>query len=705
MPHFWQFPTGSMGLGVITAIYQARFMRYLQARGIADTASRKVWAFVGDGEMDEPESIAGLTLAARENLDNLIFVVNCNLQRLDGPVRGNGSIIQELEGLFAGAGWNVIKVLWGSEWDPLFASDKDNCLERMLRERVDGEMQSLGAKDAAFNREHFFNLDPATKEIAGHLSDQQINQLRRGGHDPVKIHAAFDRASRTAAAPSVVLALTKKGFGLGPAAESRMAAHQHKKLSASELLWLRDRLSIPLTDERAQEAAFYRPSADSLELDYLQARRSNLGGFLPSRSTTCQTVSVPRAREFADFAFVQDSREMSSTVAFARMLTKLLKTTAFGERIVPIVADEARTFGLQSLFRQVGIYSHCGQKYVPEDQSDFLHYFESARGQILEEGISEAGALASWIAAATSYAHHGSPMLPFYIFYSIFGFQRVGDLIWAAADSRSRGFLLGATAGRTTLAGEGLQHQDGSSHLIASTIPNCRAYDPCFAYEVAVIMEDGMSAMFERQEDAFYYLTLMNEGYVHPIMPAGAEEGILRGMYQIRKTAMEAPGRVQLLGSGTILLEALAAAELLEQEWGIAADVWSVTSYSQLRWEALEIDRQKRLDPSHDGRAPWVEGCLTSSSVPVIASTDYVRAVPDLIRPWVRNGYVTLGTDGFGRSDTRKALRKFFEIDRQHIALAAIKALADEGTVDSSLTETCLVRYQLSGSSPAPWLA
>jgi pyruvate dehydrogenase E1 component len=704
MPRFWQFPTGSMGLGVITAIYQAHFMRYLQARGIADTASRKVWAFMGDGEMDEPESIAGLTLAAREDLDNLIFVVNCNLQRLDGPVRGNGSIIQELEALFAGAGWNVIKVLWGSEWDPLFASDKNNCLERMLRERVDGEMQSLGAKDAVFNREHFFNLDPATREIASHLSDHQINQLRRGGHDPVKIHAAFDRASRTVGAPSVVLALTKKGFGLGPAAESRMAAHQHKKLSTSELLWLRDQLSIPLTDEQAKDAAFYSPTSNSPEVDYLRARRVSLGGFLPSRNTASQSISVPRAREFADFAFIQDSREMSSTMAFARMLTKLLKTSV-GERIVPIVADEARTFGLQSLFRQVGIYSHCGQKYVPEDHSDFLHYFESARGQILEEGISEAGALSSWIAAATSYAHHGSPMLPFYIFYSIFGFQRVGDLIWAAADSRSRGFLLGATAGRTTLAGEGLQHQDGTSHLIASTIPNCRAYDPCFAYELAVILEKGMSAMLERQEDVFYYLTLMNEGYLHRVMPAGAEKGILRGMYQIRTTALEAPGRVQLLGSGTILIEAMAAAELLEQEWGIAADVWSVTSYSQLRWEALGIDRQKRLDPRHDGPPPWVEGCLRASSVPVIAATDYVRAVPDLIRPWVRSRYVTLGTDGFGRSDTRKALRKFFEIDSRNIALAAIKALADEGTVDPSMTEKCLARYGLLGSSRAPWLA
>jgi pyruvate dehydrogenase E1 component len=582
--------------------------------------------------------------------------------------------------------------------------DESNSLERMLRARVDGEMQSLGAGDAVFNREHFFNHDPAVREIARHLSDEQINKLRRGGHDPIKIYAAFDRASKAVGTPTVILALTKKGFGLGHAAESRMAAHQHKKLSASELLWLRDRWSIPLTDEQAKGAAFYRPTEHSAELDYLCARRSSLGGYLPSRNPSIEKVRVPRARQFADFAFVQDSRDMSSTVAFVRMLTKLLKATPFGERIVPIVADEARTFGLQSLFRQVGIYSHCGQKYVPEDHSDFLHYLESAKGQILEEGISEVGALSSWIAAATSYAHHGTPMLPFYIFYSIFGFQRVGDLIWAAADSRCRGFLLGATAGRTTLAGEGLQHQDGTSHLIASTIPNCRAFDPCFAYELAAILEEGMAAMLERQEDAFYYVTVMNETHSHLAMPIGAEEGIVRGMYRIRNTALEARARVQLLGSGTILREALAAAELLEQEWGIAADVWSVTSYSQLRWEALAIDRQKRLDSNYAGPSSWLENCLLMSTAPLIAATDYVRAVPDLIRPWIKNRYITLGTDGFGRSDTRQALRRFFEIDRESIMLAAVRALADEPTGDPSLTERCLARYGLSRSSPAPWL-
>lgn len=704
MPNFWQFPTGSMGLGVITAVYQARFMRYLQARGISHTASRKVWAFVGDGEMDEPESVAGLTLAAREGLDNLIFVVNCNLQRLDGPVRGNGSIIQELEALFLGAGWNVLKVLWGSEWDPLFALDENNCLERLLRQMVDGEMQSLGARGALFNREHFFHHDPAVKEIAGHLSDEQINRLRRGGHDPVKIHAAFDLAIKTAGAPTVILALTKKGYGLGQAAESRMAAHQHKKLSGSELLWLRDQLSIPLTDEEAAQAMFYRPAESSPELCYLRARRSDLGGYLPSRNTRAARMVVPRAHEFADFVFVQDAREMSSTVAFVRMLTKLLKTKPLGERIVPIVADEARTFGLQSLFRQVGIYSHCGQKYVPEDHSDLLHYLESADGQILEEGISEAGALSSWIAAATSYAHHGAPMLPFYIFYSMFGFQRVGDLIWAAADSRSRGFLLGATAGRSTLAGEGLQHQDGSSPLIASTIPNCRAYDPCFAYELAAILEAGMVAMLEKQEDVFYYLTLMNENYSHPPMPAGAEEGILRGMYRVRASALQTKARVRLLGSGTILLEALAAAELLEHEWAISADVWSVTSYSQLRWDALAVDRQKRLATNYAGPAPWVMDCLRTESSPVIGTTDYVRAVPDLIRPWIRSRYVTLGTDGFGRSDTRKALRQFFEIDRSSIVLAAIEALVEEGSAERSIMEKCGVLYGQCASSRPPWL-
>jgi pyruvate dehydrogenase E1 component len=703
MPRFWQFPTGSMGLGVISAIYQARFMRYLQARGIANTASRKVWAFVGDGEMDEPESLAGLTLAARENLNNLIFVVNCNLQRLDGPVRGNGSIIQELEALFAGAGWNVIKLLWASEWDRLFALDKSNCLERMLQERVDGEMQSLGAGNASFNRERFFNRDPELKQIADSLSDEQINLLLRGGHDPVKIHAAFDRASRTTDAPTVILALTKKGFGLGPASESRMVAHQHKKLSPSELIWLRDHLSIPLTDAQATAATFYRPAEHSPEIEYLRTHRLSLGGFLPLRNTICEKLTVPSAQEFADFALVKHPREMSSTVAFARMLTKLLKLKPLGDRIVPIVADEARTFGLQPLFRQVGIYSHCGQKYLPEDHADFLHYLESASGQILEEGISEAGALSSFIAAATSYAHHGTPMLPFYIFYSIFGFQRVGDLIWAAADSRARGFLVGGTAGRTTLAGEGLQHQDGTSHLIASTIPNCHAYDPCFAYELAVILEEGMSTVLERQEDVFYYLTVMNESYPHPAMPEGAREGILRGMYRVRTSELEARARVRLLGSGTILLEAIAAAALLEQDWGIAADVWSVTSYSQLRWEALASDRQRRLDGTNSA-SPWIETCLADSSVPVIAATDYVRSVPDLIRPWIRDRYITLGTDGFGRSDTRKALRSFFEIDRKNIVLAAIKALVDEREVDPFLRAECLARYGLSASSTDPWL-
>ena len=704
MPNFWQFPTGSMGLGVITAIYQAHFMRYMQARGVSNTASRKVWAFVGDGEMDEPESIAGLSIAARENLDNLVLVVNCNLQRLDGPVRGNGSIIQELESLFLGAGWSVVKVLWGSGWDALFALDQDHSLERLLRERFDGEMQSLGAGDASFNRENFFNRDPAVRAIANRFSDEQIDGLLRGGHDPVKVYAAFDRAWKASGSPTVILALTKKGFGLGRAAESRMGAHQHKKLSAAELLWLRDHLSIPLSDEQAEQAMFYRPAEGSPELDYLHACRSALRGYLPSRRPRAESIAVPGAAEFGDFALAGESRDMSSTAAFVRMLAKLLKTKSFGERIVPIVADEARTFGLQSLFRQVGIYSHCGQKYVPEDHSVFLHYLESTKGQILEEGISEAGALSSWIAAATSYAHHGTPMLPFYIFYSIFGFQRVGDLIWAAADSRSRGFLLGATAGRTTLAGEGLQHQDGTSHLIASTVPNCRAYDPCYAYELAAILEGGMAAMLERQEDALYYITLMNENYPHPPKPPGVDEGILRGMYQARASSLRAGARVRLLGSGTILLEALAAAQLLEQEWGIAADVWSVTSYSQLRWDGLAVDRERRLATNYVGPAAWVEDSLLMDSSPVIAATDYVRAVPDLIRPWIHSRYVTLGTDGFGRSDTRRALRRFFEIDRESIVLAAIHALLDEGEVEPSTMKNCLFHYGRSASSPAPWL-
>jgi pyruvate dehydrogenase E1 component len=706
MPAFWQFPTGSMGLGVITAIYQARFMRYMEHRGLLETSDRTVWAFAGDGEMDEPESTGGLALAGREKLDNLIFVINCNLQRLDGPVRGNGSIVRELERIFVGAGWNVIKLIWGSEWDDLFARDTKNLILRRLDQTVDGELQSYGANDGRFNRERFFNQNAELAEFASSLSDAQINSLSRGGHDPVKIHAAFAAAVRHRGQPTVILAHTKKGFGLGRTAESRMSAHQQKKLDEEALRSFRDRFALPLSDEDAGRAEFYRPEPDSAEMRYLLARRDSLGGFIPSRPTVAEPLEAPGRAAFAEFALQQEDREMSTTIAFVRMLTSLLKSSAIGKRIVPIIADEARTFGMQSLFRQAGIYSHCGQLYEPEDKGDFLYYKESRDGQILEEGISEAGALSSWIAAGTSYSHHGVPMLPVYLFYSIFGFQRVGDLIWAAADSRTRGFLVGATAGRTTLSGEGLQHQDGTSHLIASTVPNCRAYDPCFAYEVAVIVEHGLKVTLEKQEDVFYYLTTMNENYIHPAMPPGSEEGIIRGMYRVRSRGVNyasAPARVQLLGSGTILREALGAAELLENDWGIAAEVWSVTSFTELRRTGLEIRRRNMGRAGKPPELTWVEQCLRTTGGPVIAATDYVRAVADLIREWVPGRYITLGTDGFGRSDTRPTLRAFFEVDSRSIAFAAVTALADAGTLERSAVSRFMDRYGYVPATVAPW--
>lgn len=727
MPNFWQFPTGSMGLGPLTAVFQARFMRYLENRGLLHGSQhRKVWAFVGDGEMDEPESLAGLTLAARENLENLIFVVNCNLQRLDGPVRGNGSIVQELERHFTAVGWNVVKLLWGSDWDDLFARDQKHFILRRLQETVDGELQSYGAHDAAFNRERFFNKYDELKALVSHLSDAQVDSLSRGGHDPIKIHAAFDSAIRHTGQPTVILAQTKKGYGLGRARESRMSAHQQKKLDSEALRWFRDRFELPISDEDADHARFYRPAENSPEMRYLHECRRKLGGFIPARATKSLAITPPKKEVFAPFALETEKREASTTIAFVRMLTNLLKDEKMGPRLVPIVADEARTFGMESLFRKIGIYSSCGQLYEPVDKSDFLYYKESRDGQILEEGINEAGALSSWIAAGTSYSNHGVPMLPLYIFYSVFGFQRVGDLIWAAADSRARGFLLGATAGRTTLSGEGLQHQDGTSHLIASTIPSCRAYDPCFAYELAVIVEHGLNAMVQRQQDVFYYITLMNENYFHPSMPAGVEEGIIQGMYLVRPSSLAEPlsarsarhklpkasklkakskpsPRVQLLGSGTILREAISAADLLERNWGIAADVWSVTSFTELRRSGLEAERWNRLNVAEKPKLSWVEQCLRSHAGPVVAATDYVRAVPDLIRGWVPHRYITLGTDGFGRSDTRAALRSFFEVDHMSIAFAAIKALADEGTIDRSVLSEFMSRYEYKPAVSPPW--
>ncbi len=719
MPEFWQFPTGSMGIGPLFAIYQARFMRYLAHRGLLETTGRKVWAFVGDGEMDEPEALAGLSLAAREGLDNLVFVVNCNLQRLDGPVRGNGSIIQELEGLYAGAGWNVIKLLWGADWDPLFARDTEGLLLRAFHETVDGEFQTLAATDGRFNREHFFSKYPELQRLVAHLTDEDIDRLRRGGHDPVKIHAAYHAAATHRGQPTVILAKTKKGYGMGSAGQGRMTTHQQKKLDSEQLLAFRDRFALPLSDSQVQACEFVRPPAEAPEIKYLHGHRAKLGGYLPARSSACEAVAVPPLASFGRFALEAAGREMSTTMAFVRMVSALLKDKALGPRIVPIIADEARTFGMADLFRQVGIYSPLGQLYEPEDHDQVSYYKEASNGQILEEGITEAGALASWVAAATSYSAHGLAMLPFYIYYSMFGFQRVGDAIWAAADSRSRGFLLGATAGRTTLAGEGLQHQDGSSQLVAATIPNCRAYDPCFAYELAVIVDDGMRRMLAAQEDVFYYVTVMNESYAQPSAPwsgaaalasgasvastgeSGSErdanrqiEAILRGMYRLR-AAPQAAARVRLLGSGTILREALAAAELLEAEFGIAADVYSVTSFTELRREAMAIERQRRLGQPR--RDTWIEQQLPANGAPVIAASDYVAALADLIRPWVHDKYIALGTDGFGRSDLRLALRRHFEVDRHAIAVAALSAL------DPALARRAAARYGLEADAPPPW--
>jgi pyruvate dehydrogenase E1 component len=703
MPNFWQAPTGSMGLGPLFAIYQARFMRYLENRGLAQTGSRKVWAFVGDGEMDEPESLAGLSIAARERLDNLVLVVNCNLQRLDGPVRGNGSVIQELEGLFAGAGWNVIKLLWGGDWDPLFARDTHNYLEKAFLETVDGEFQTYAATDGAFNREHFFSKYPELTKLAEHLSDDDIDRLRRGGHDPVKIFSAYWHASRHEGQPTVILAKTKKGYGMGTAGQGRMTTHQQKKLDAEQLMAFRERFALPLSDAQCDACDFVRPPRDAPEMVYLHARREKLGGYLPVRAPTTDALETPAATAFAKFALEANGKEMSTTVAYVRMVGALLKDPVLGKRLVPIIADEARTFGMADLFRQIGIYSPIGQLYQPEDREQLSYYKEAKEGQILEEGINEAGAIASWVAAATSYSAHGHPMLPMYIYYSIFGFQRVGDEIWAAADSRSRGFLFGATAGRTTLSGEGLQHQDGTSHLIASTVPNCRAYDPCFAYELAVILEDGMRRMLAKQEDVFYYVTLMNESYAQPSMPEGAVEGILRGMHRIREVKN---AKVRLLGAGTILNEVSAAAILLEKDWGVSADVFSVTSFTELRREGMEASRRTRLGGhplagGHPGagRGPtsWVEQQLPKSGIPAVAASDYVSALPDLIRPWIADPYVALGTDGFGRSDTRAKLRRFFEVDRYSVTLAALAALGHASASEAAK------RYGIDFDSAPPW--
>ena len=703
MPDFWQFPTGSMGIGPISSIYQARFMRYLKHRGVLDTAGRRVWGVFGDGEMDEPESMSALTLAAREGLDNLVWVVNCNLQRLDGPVRGNGRIIDELEALFSGAGWNVIKLVWGSDWDGLFARDADGALAKAFSETVDGQFQTFAAKDGRYNRDHFFGQNPQLAALAQGLTDDQIDHLKRGGHDLVKIHAAYAAATRCSGKPSVILAQTKKGFGMGEAGQGKMTTHQQKKLDRSALLAFRNRFNLPLSDEHAAALHFYRPADDSPEMQYLRARREALGGSIPSRRTTSAPVAVPAREAYAGFALAAEGKEMSTTMAFVRMLGGLLRDKRLAPRIVPIVADEARTFGMANLFRQIGIYSSKGQCYEPEDIDSILSYREALDGQILEEGISEAGAVSSWVAAATSYSAHGIAMLPFYIYYSMFGFQRIGDLIWAAADQRARGFLLGATAGRTTLGGEGLQHQDGHSHLMAATIPNCRAYDPAFAGELAVILDHGMRAMLERQEDVFYYVTLMNQNHAQPSLPAGVDAALIKGLYRYAsRSAQNARGQVRLVGSGTILLEVIAAAELLATDWQIESEIWSATSFTELAREAREVERWNRLHPGQTPRQSHVAGCLPPGA-PVIATTDYLRALPQLIASHIEPPYTVLGTDGFGRSDTREALRRFFEVDRHHIVLAALTSLAQQGRVDIALCQQAIERYAIDVEAAAPW--
>ena len=667
MPDFWQFPTGSMGLGPISAIYQARFMRYLEHRGLMAAQPRKVWGVFGDGEMDEPESLAALSLASREKLDNLVFVINCNLQRLDGPVRGNGHIVDELETLFGGAGWNVIKLLWGSDWDPLFARDHTGDLVDALNRTVDGQLQTFAANDGAFNREHFFGQNPALKAIGDTLTDDEIDRLKRGGHDMRKIYAAYHAAANHNGRPTVILAQTKKGFGMGAAGQGKMTTHQQKKLELDDLLEFRDRFKLPLNDTQIEKLEFCKPSPDSEEMRHLQERRQQLGGYLPQRITSPNQITLPEITSHAQFALDAGGKEMSTTMALVRMMGNLLKDAELGKHVVPIVADEARTFGMANLFRQVGIYSAQGQLYQPEDIGSILYYREATDGQILEEGITEAGAISSWTAAATSYAVHGLPMLPFYIYYSMFGFQRIGDLIWAAADQRARGFLIGATSGRTTLGGEGLQHQDGSSHLVSATIPNCISYDPAFAYELAVIVDDGMRRMLSNNEDVFYYITVTNENEAQPSMPASSREGILRGMHYVAKAEQ---AHVRLLGAGPLLKEAMAAAVLLKDNFSIHADVWSVTSFSELARDGIDSERARRLQ--HTAEPSWVSQQLSDSQTPVIAVSDYVRAVPESIRAYIPAPYVTLGTDGFGRSDTRASLRDFFEVDAKWIAYTAL---------------------------------
>ncbi len=702
MPEFWEFPTVSMGLGPLSAIYQARFARYLEDRGLAATGHRHVWAFLGDGETDEPETLGAITLAARERLDNLVFVVNCNLQRLDGPVRGNGKIIQELETAFRGAGWNVLKVIWGQDWDPLLAADTGGHLLRRMEEALDGDYQKYSVETGAYIRSHFFGTSPELARLVEGLGDEQLQKLRRGGHDPVKVHAAYRAAVEHRGAPTVILAKTIKGYGLGEGGEGRNVTHQQKKLNEEELRQFRDRFEIPIPDAQLAETPFYRPPDDAIEMEYLRERRAALGGFVPARRIVTVPLAPPPREQFAEFE-AGFEREISTTMAFVQILRGLLRHPELGRRIVPIVPDEARTFGMEALFRQHGIYSSRGQLYEPVDAGMLMFYREANDGQILEEGITEAGAMASFTAAATAYANHGLDMIPFFIYYSMFGFQRFGDLVWALGDVRGRGFLLGATAGRTTLNGEGLQHQDGHSHLLAAAVPNCLAYDPAYAYEVAAIVREGLRRMYQEREDLFYYLTLYNENYPMLPQPAGVEEGILAGLYRLEtsEVAAEAP-HVQLFGSGTLLEEARRARRLLGERFGIGADVWSATSYKELRREALACERWNRLHPDAEPRVPYVSRALAGARGPVVAVTDYLKLVPEQIARWVPGGLVPLGTDGFGRSESRAALRRHFEVDAESIALAAVAALARRGEVEPALVLRVRGELGLDPERPDP---
>jgi pyruvate dehydrogenase E1 component len=705
MPDFWQFPTVSMGLGPLMAIYQARFMRYMKDRGILEAQGRKVWAFMGDGEMDEPESLGAISLAGREKLDNLIFVINCNLQRLDGPVRGNGKIIQELESDFRGAGWNVIKVIWGGYWDPLFQRDTKGILLKRMEEAVDGEYQTLKSKDGAFVRKYFFGKNPELLEMVATMSDDDIWRLNRGGHDPYKIYAAYAAAMKHTGQPTVILAKTIKGYGMGEAGESQNITHQQKKMGTSSIKTFRDRFAIPVPDEKLEEVPYLTFAEGSPELNYMRERRQTLGGYQPARRRKAAPLEVPPLSAFETLLKASGTgRELSTTMAFVRILTTLVRDKKIGKYVVPIVPDESRTFGMEGMFRQLGIYSHVGQLYTPQDADQLMFYKESQQGQVLQEGINEPGAMSSWMAAATAYSTHGISMIPFYIFYSMFGFQRVGDLAWAAGDMRARGFLLGGTAGRTTLNGEGLQHEDGHSHLLAATIPNCVAYDPTYAYELAVIIQDGLRRMYQEQEDIYYYITVMNENYEHPAMPEGVEKGILKGMYLLRegKSKKNAP-KVQLLGSGTILREVIAGADLLEKDFGIAADIWSVTSFNELRRDGIDVQRWNMLHPEAEPRRSHIETCLKDREGPVIASTDYMKMFADQVRGCLpTHHFHALGADGFGRSDTREKLRRFFEVDRNYVAVAALKALADMELVPRKKVTEAIKKYGIDPNKPNP---